>query len=58
VIKLNVATVNMTNAAAEIYLGRQSILDRKFELHAFELLLRLHATGDANVIDDTRLPPW
>lgn len=48
----------MTNAAAEIHLGRQSILDRKFELHAFELLLRLHATGDANVIDDTRLPPW
>lgn len=43
----------MTDAAEEIHLGRQSILDRKFELHAFELLLRVHATGNANVIDDT-----
>lgn len=39
--------------AEEIYLGRQSILDRKFELHAFELLLRMRPHGGANVLDDT-----
>lgn len=41
------------DGAEEIYLGRQSILDRKFELHAFELLLRMRPHGAANVIDDT-----
>lgn len=48
-------TINSKLAAGteEIYLGRQSILDRKFELHAFELLLRMRAQGGANVLDDT-----
>ncbi|MFN7086078.1 MAG: EAL and HDOD domain-containing protein [Burkholderiales bacterium] len=50
---ISAAVATAADAAEDIHLGRQSILDRRFELHAFELLLRMRSSGGSDVVDNT-----
>ena len=53
-IDFDAPSADLTGTTESIYLGRQSILDRKFELYAFELLLRVLPTAGSDVLDDTQ----